>query len=117
MTGKVTRWLPALLLMGIIFVVSSLSSVPGPPDPWLDRLFKKGAHLVGYGLLALSYARALRLSGVRHPRRWAFLLGLLYALSDEWHQSFVPRRDGNLLDVGIDSMGMLVALWGWRARQ
>jgi len=107
------RWWPALLLMGIIFTVSSFSSFPGPQEPLLDRLFKKGAHFVGYGLLALSYLRGLRQSGLRHARPLAFIMVLLYAISDEWHQTFVPGRDGNVIDVGIDSAGAALAL-GWQ---
>jgi VanZ family protein len=35
----------------------------------------------------------------------AFAIALLYAASDEWHQSFVPSRDGTLHDVIIDGAG------------
>ena len=35
---------------------------------------------------------ALRVSGVRRPWLWAFLIAVLYGVSDEFHQSFVPNR-------------------------
>jgi VanZ family protein len=44
--------------------------------------------------------------------RWAFssLLGVvLYAASDEFHQSFVPERTASLVDVGIDTLGGIIA--------
>ena len=40
----------------------------------------------------------------------AFVLSLLYAISDELHQTFVPGRSGRLTDVGFDSLGALLAL-------
>ncbi len=49
---------------------------------------------------------------------WAFLVGLLYAGSDEYHQTFVPGRHGTVVDLGVDILGMLVAwrLVVWRQR-
>lgn len=47
----------------------------------------------------------------------AFVIALLYAIFDEWHQSLVPNREARLLDVGIDMVGMVTALgliW-WRS--
>jgi VanZ family protein len=42
----------------------------------------------------------------------AGVIALLYAFSDEWHQSFVPGREGALRDVGIDALGVIgVSLW------
>lgn len=34
----------------------------------------------------------------------------LYGLSDEWHQSFVPGRDADLLDWVADTLGASIAL-------
>ncbi len=113
MRGHRYRWLPPLLLMGLIFFLSSQSELPGPSDPLWNRILKKSAHAAGYGALAISYARAL--DGSRWRRAgWALLLTLLYALSDEWHQTFVAGRDGNLLDVLIDLVGGTVGLLGWQ---
>lgn len=38
------------------------------------------------------------------------LFAALYACTDEFHQLFVEGRDGNIVDVGIDSMGALVGI-------
>ena len=115
-------WLPVLAWMGIIFVLSAQPDLPGPAEPWMDVLVKKGGHAVGYGVLAWLYERALR-GRVRGPvalRVASVGLALAYALSDEYHQTFVPGRSGNLVDVGIDGTGMcgamLLSAWLERRR-
>ena len=40
----------------------------------------------------------------------SFLFSVLYASSDEFHQTFVAGRDGNIVDVVIDSSGALVGI-------
>lgn len=49
------------------------------------------------------------------------LIGAIYGLSDEWHQSFVPGRDCSVYDVAADALGVLSAVvtfkmvrYGWR---
>lgn len=42
--------------------------------------------------------------------RLSLLLVVLFALSDEWHQTFVPGREGTLRDVGFDTIG---GLFSW----
>ena len=111
------RWMPSLMLMAIIFILSSQSDIPGPPDPLLDRILKKSAHAIGYGMLAISYAWALAGSGVRQVVPFALCLAILYGISDEWHQTFVPNRFGSPLDVLIDTIGASIALYAWNYKQ
>ena len=40
----------------------------------------------------------------------SFLFSVIYASSDEFHQTFVVGRDGNIVDVLIDSSGSLVGI-------
>jgi len=117
MTQWLKLWGPSLLLMAIIFILSSQSDIPAPPDPLLDRIFKKSAHAIGYGMLAISYARALAGSSVRRVVSLALCLTILYAISDEWHQTFVPNRFGSPVDVLIDTVGASVALYVWQRTQ
>jgi VanZ family protein len=104
------RWLPALLVMLVIFVLSSLPSAELLYFDWADRIVKKGGHMIGYGILAVSYWHAL---SYRSDKRWlAWLLAVLYALTDEFHQSFVPGRNASLWDVVVfDNLGALFSLW------
>jgi VanZ family protein len=113
----IIRWLPAVLLMAVIFVFSSIPSNELPDFDWADRLVKKGGHALGYGLLALSYARGLRsgilpetAQGGRRRYLAAFLLAVLYSVLDEFHQSFTPGRHPSPWDVLIDSGGAALAL-------
>ena len=101
-------WLPATAMMLAIFVFSSIPSNSMPSFDWADLLVKKGAHALGYGLLALAYLYAFKLSPTKLKIAW--VLAFLYAISDEFHQSFVPGRHGSWIDVGIDSAGAAIAL-------
>ena len=105
------RWLPALALMIIIFILSSTPATNIPFFGEFDFLLKKSGHAIGYAMLGIAYYFALP------PRlatgyRWALalLMAILFALSDEFHQSFVEGRTSSLRDVLIDSAGAAVAL-------
>jgi VanZ family protein len=81
---------------------------------------RKAGHFTEYAVLALLAARAFRTSSREFLRnRWfwiSLLLIVVYSLSDEFHQSFVPSRTASIYDCMIDSAGGLVALtilW-WR---
>lgn len=112
--GNWIRWLPSLVLMALIY---RLSSIPGPEIPFFgawDFLVKKLGHAVGYGMLGVSYYYGLPPSwprAVRWPLAWVLALG--FALSDEFHQGFVHGRTASLSDVGFDIFGATLALiWG-----
>ena len=102
------RWLAVALWMALIFALSAQSKLPTAPNPWLDFLFKKSAHFTVFGTLAMLIWRALEW----RPRgwRWAWLLTVLYACSDELHQSFVAGRHPQVTDVIIDACGAATAL-------
>ena len=85
---------------------------------------RKLAHFSEYAVLALLAARAF-LSSTKDllHRRWlisALVLVAVYALLDEYHQSFVPTRTPSIYDSMIDTAGgatALVALALWRRRK
>lgn len=103
------RWLPALLLMAIIFGLSSIPAAEMPSFGIWDRIVKKSGHAVGYGLLALAYWYAL--AWRNHHWGLALALTLTYAISDEAHQAFVPGRHASVIDaLLVDGGGALLAL-------
>jgi VanZ family protein len=106
----VPRWLPALLTMAAIFWFSAQPNYKLPEFDWADRIVKKGGHMLGYAALAISYWYGLRM---KNEKRWlAWTLAILYAVSDEYHQSFVIGRHASVWDVLIfDDLGALVGLW------
>ena len=79
-----------------------------PSFDWADLIVKKGGHLLGYGLLALAYLYMFRLGYPKWTLAW--ILAFLYAISDEYHQSFVIGRNASWIDVVIDSAGAAIAL-------
>ena len=98
-------WGPVVLHMALIFVASSTSD----PDPLPGLFFDKVAHLAIYAVLGALLARALaggRLGALtwRHTA-FAVLLSTVYGISDEWHQSFVPGRTPDGMDVLADMVG------------
>ena len=68
--------------------------------------------MLGYAILGLSYWHALDFKP--HKRWLAWVLAVLYAVSDEFHQSFVPGRFASIRDVLIfDNFGAFLSLWVW----
>lgn len=130
-------WLPVLIWMAIIFGMSTgagasrnTSRIIGPILRWfnpdipdetisaIQLVIRKCAHFVEYGILALLLWRARRKPFRGDERPWkrsealfAFTFAVAFALTDEWHQSFVPSREGALRDVFIDASGAAAALW------
>lgn len=105
----VPRWLPAFLLMLIIFAFSSRTSSELPNFHSWDYFIKKGAHAFGYGLLALSYMYMFNWDKKRYWLAW--LLAILYSATDEFHQSFVPGRHSAVSDVLLfDNLGAIITL-------
>ena len=66
-----------------------------------------------YHILAFFFFSLLLLISIRGKRKAFLFLGiilaLLYAISDEIHQLFVPGRNGSVFDVFLDSIGILAA--------
>jgi len=108
-------WGPALLVMAAIFAFSSTPGNDLPNFGGFDFSVKKAGHMLGYGLLALSYWRGL---GFNKKRIWfAWLLSIAYAATDEFHQSFVAGRHPSPVDVLLfDGVGAGIALWIWSLR-
>lgn len=77
----------------------------------IENAVRKAAHMIEYGILALFIAIAMDIAnkGMIY-KSLSFLICILYAMSDEIHQLFVPGRFGSVRDVVIDSVGALIAI-------
>ncbi len=114
------RWAPAAIWMALIFLLSAQPSLPRAPDDMLDIVAKKLAHFGEYLILALLICRAMAPIGVPFARAsaGAAAFALLYALSDEIHQAFVPGRNPSAADLAVDAIGAAVGIAlfrRWRA--
>ena len=65
--------------------------------------------MLGYGLLAWAYSHAFEM---KPNQRWlAWFLAILYAVTDEYHQSFVAGRFSSVWDVLVfDNLGALISI-------
>jgi VanZ family protein len=98
-----------LVWAGVIFAFSSIPSLSSGLGTW-DYVLRKCAHLTEYAILAVLLVRATG------SYRWAFLLAVAYAGTDEFHQTFVRGRHGSPIDVGIDAAGALIGIALWRSK-
>jgi VanZ family protein len=126
-------WTPVTLWMGFIFWMSTntfssehtalviapllLHIMPSLSTKDIDIIhdaIRKCAHITEYFILGFLLFRAfLRMGTKRKLRQWvvfSFFVVVLYALTDEFHQSFVLSRDPSLRDVAIDTVGGGLAL-------
>lgn len=144
MRETVKAWWPVVVWMGVIFSASADSAsfnrssrIIGPVVRWLfphwteDQVYlavlvvRKMAHFLEYAVLACLVWWALWRSRQPQVRTWHWSLAgwvlavvTAYALLDEFHQTFVPGRQGSLVDVGVDVLGGvaglgLCRLWMW----
>jgi len=101
------------LWCGTIFYLSSLPNLATPWGTW-DIILRKIAHITEYGILTFLIWRAIFHSikvNLAKTYAWSGALSLLYAISDEIHQSFVPTRQGSIYDILIDGLGIGLMLF------
>ncbi len=75
-------------------------------------IIRKGAHLSIYtlvGILIMSFISTYKIH-LKYKFLISILVGLIYASSDEIHQSFIPDRTASIIDVGIDTSGVLIGI-------
>lgn len=126
-------WLAVFLWMGFIFILSAQTGddsgaisggfiefvgafvrvfAPNISEEALHLIVRKGAHMFEYAVLAILFANALRQHF--YERRVVYQLALtaslLYAISDELHQTLVPGRSGQYIDVAIDFVGAIIGI-------
>lgn len=117
---RLGKWGPAFAWMVLIFMLSAQSQWPTPKQRWVDFVLEVAAHFVLYAVLAALLMRALdsKKTGGWRAFGLAVLICGAYALSDEFHQSFVPGREPDGLDVVADLAGAVFGAglwWVWWA--
>lgn len=109
---KIVFLLPVLLCSGTLFY---LSSIPGLTPPslgvaWQDKVYHTIAFF-GYGLTVLWASMGLRPSASRRSHVViTVVLSIVFAISDEIHQYYVPNRQAGIDDVLADIFGVLLSL-------
>ena len=137
MKRKVVSWLLVMVWMSLIFYLSaqvaeeSSNLSEGITDrivEAIDRLvgvdlglnfdvanhiIRKNAHFFIYLVLGVLVLNALISSGLKGSRAMVFalMISIVYAISDEVHQLFVPGRGGQFKDVVIDSSGSALGIF------
>jgi hypothetical protein len=109
-----------LLIMGVLYWLSSLPGTPLPDDPalyalfyWMSPSVQNALHVPAYAALGGAWCWALG-AWLRVPVARAIgacAIASAYGVLDEWHQSFVPGRYASLTDVALDVAGAVLGIW------
>ena len=108
---RAVAWLPVLAWAAFIFALSAQPNLRFEQDATLDFVVRKAGHMGVFGVLALLLWAALAgTTRLRPAWAWAGAFALAYAASDELHQGFTAGRHPAVTDVGIDGVGIGLAL-------
>lgn len=97
-------WLPPVAIVAAIYLLSDQPDLSTGLGVW-DMVGRKLAHIAEFGLLTAAWYRASR-----GRVAISVAISLLYAIADEVHQGFVAGRSSSPLDVGVDAVGILIAV-------
>ena len=123
-SNLITHWLPLIIWLSIIFIVSSIhgSKLQFLPFNTITQVhiaellsYRQATFHIGeYYLLVILIYRLLRVK-LNHPETFIYLLSfttsIMYAISDEVHQYFVPGRFATLTDLIFDTSGIIIGLF------
>ncbi len=79
----------------------------------LTTIVRKMAHFTEYFILGILVINSLDISNKRYL--YSFIIGFIYAISDEVHQLFIAGRSGKIFDVLIDSLGIIMSIFIYKA--
>ena len=112
------RWIVTLAFVGVIIGLSITPGVERPDDTLFSWLYantappvQKVLHVVTYAILATLWMWTL--AGIESlPRRIAisFVLALVLGVALEWYQTTVPGRYGSIMDILLNTVGILAGL-------
>lgn len=133
MKSPLLRWLMVISWMGVIFAFSHQAHSSQATEVYFggfNIFVRKMGHISEFAILYFLVRWALLTSSLKSreaekdsskTKRWqnviedktilgATLISVAYAISDEWHQSFVPGRSACVEDVMLDSSAVIVAV-------
>ncbi len=116
MNKKILSWIYVVIWCGIIFFFSSIPDLKIKQLGFWDFVLRKIAHITEYAILSILVVRAFRLSTDFSKKKiyvFSTVFSMLYALSDELHQYFVPGRHFATTDLLIDFVGVIIGLIFW----
>ena len=103
-------WLPVFIVMAIIFMLSSRQSINVSPTKAVNFSIFKTLHILEFAFLYFVLFRAFRKSLKKQNQGksyiYALIASLVYAVSDEIHQSFTPTREPSIRDITFDAIGI-----------
>ncbi len=112
MNKKVIYWSATIAYALLIFLLSSFSG-DKTEKLYLFKHSDKLIHLLEYAVLCFLLSKTLSFTLKENVRRYiglmAIAISLLYAISDEFHQSFIPGRSAEVYDVFADGMGAVLS--------
>lgn len=115
MNSPIVRWIFVVVWMGVIFAFShqaNSSEKTAVVFGGFNIFARKMGHISEFGVLFLLIRFALsKHIELKKATLGAVLLAVLYAASDEWHQSFVPGRSACVEDVMLDSSAVLLTFF------
>ncbi len=107
-------WGPVIFWAGMIFYFSNQPRIGSGLEEveagLVDLALRKCVHVFEYFMLNILFYRALKGSFKLDPKKLflcSVVFSVIYALLDEYHQSFVPSRTSSIYDVMIDSIGIV----------
>jgi VanZ family protein len=101
-------WVFPVVWMGFIYFLSSFHKLQVSQVGWEDFVTRKIAHMTEYCVLYVLLFRAFKNYynfSFRKLIFYSLLITFLYAISDEYHQTFVTGRTGKFTDIFIDLLG------------
>lgn len=117
----IASWFLVVVWMALIYYLSNQPDLKSSFPGGVDFILRKAAHMTEFAILTLLVWRALAESVNPESKKSrksiviAFLFAFFYAISDEYHQTFIFGRVGAVKDVLIDSMGIIIAMIAvWR---
>jgi VanZ family protein len=111
-----TLWWRFLLVVVYLGAIFALSSIPGEQLPGIG-VSDKLLHAVEFGGLVILLCRMLRVwaptQSLGRIACMSILVAICYGAIDEIHQSMVAHRVADVADLVADTLGALLAAWGW----